>query len=378
MHKSTTCPFAECGLRATGGARFRRAGGHAGGGCPVAERFRALALRTRVCSRLQPPPVTADLLTTSPGSAVPPGRTDRLRNALLKAARSFWPTPLAVIRSGVVRLPPRGHRRAAVPVLRVVSVVGLSGLVVSAELAGRVPIRAAFAEVAGAFDRTQAGAADASAGDVERGGSVQRLGPTIATASGASVRPTSPRRAAAPRRLLVPVGLPVRGPVSSPFGVRVHPVTGRVRLHRGVDLAVPVGTLVVATAHGRVLSVGRRNEYGLTVEVGHRSRRSRLSSTLYAHLSAVSSSIRAGAVVRLGSVIGFSGGVGAGAGLSTGPHVHYEVRAQGVAVDPVVVAWTAGARWSARRRGTARRRFAGVRSGVASRDRRRPVGRGVP
>lgn len=344
----------------------------------MAERFRALALRTRVCSRLEPSPVTADILTTSPGFAVPPGRAGRLRSAFLKAARSYWPTPLAVVRLGVVRLPPRGHRRAAVQVLRVAGVVGLSGLAVSAELAGREPIRAAFVEVAGAFDQTQADAAHASAGDVERGEPIRRSRPTVTTASGASIRPTSPRRAAAPRRVLVPVRLPVRGPVSSPFGVRVHPVTGRVRLHRGVDIAVPVGTPVVATAHGRVLSVGRRNEYGLTVEVGHRSSQNRPTSTLYAHLSAVPSGLRPGAVVRLGSVIGFSGGARAGAGLSTGPHVHYEVRARGVAVDPLVAARAVGARWSARAGSAARRRVVGARCGVGSQDRRRPVGRGVP
>ena len=216
MHKSTTCPFAECGLRATGGARFRRVGGHAGGGCPVAERFRALALRTRVCSRLRPSPVTADLLRTSSDSAAPSRRAGRLRRALVDAARSYWPTPLAVVRLGIVRLPPRGHRRAAVQVLRVAGVVGLSG---ARGVSGAVESRADPSGVrrgGRGFDRTQADAADASAGDVERGGSVHRSRPTIASASGASVRPMRPRRAAAPRRLLVPVGLPVRGSGSRP------------------------------------------------------------------------------------------------------------------------------------------------------------------
>ena len=130
------------------------------------------------------------------------------------------------------------------------------------------------------------------------------------------------RRPAVPPGL--PVGAPVAGEVSSPFGLRRHPVTRRVRHHRGTDFAVPLRTPVRATADGRVLSVRRRSDYGLTVELEHRDPSGLETTTLYAHLDAAS--VTVGSPVRRGAVVGRSGGVGPGAGLSTGPHVHYEVR----------------------------------------------------
>lgn len=149
------------------------------------------------------------------------------------------------------------------------------------------------------------------------------------------------RRPAVPPGL--PVGAPVAGPVSSPFGPRPHPVTRRVRNHWGTDFAVPLRTPVRATADGRVLSVGRRPGYGLTVELEHRDPSGLETTTLYAHLDAAT--VAEGAPVRRGDVVGLSGGVGPGAGLSTGPHVHYEVRertpgraaSSARAVDPAVL-----------------------------------------
>ena len=156
------------------------------------------------------------------------------------------------------------------------------------------------------------------------------------------------RRAAALRRRPavppgLPVGAPVAGPVSSPFGPRRHPVTRRVRNHRGTDFAVPLRTPVRATSDGRVLSVGRRPGYGLTVELEHRDPSGLETTPLYAHLDAAD--VAEGAPVRRGNVVGLSGGVGPGAGLSTGPHVHYEVRerlpgraaSSARAVDPAVL-----------------------------------------
>ena len=136
----------------------------------------------------------------------------------------------------------------------------------------------------------------------------------------------------------LPVGAPVAGVVSSAFGPRRHPVSGRLRGHRGTDFAVPLRTPVRATADGRVLAVGMRPGYGLTVEVEHRDPSGLTTSTLYAHLDAAA--VAPGVAVRRGGVVGLSGGVGPGAGLSTGPHVHYEVRVRrsgGGAIDPSVL-----------------------------------------
>ena len=140
----------------------------------------------------------------------------------------------------------------------------------------------------------------------------------------------------------LPVGVPVAGRVSSPFGWRHHPVLGGRRHHDGTDFAVPVGTPVHVTAEGRVVSAGHCSGYGLAVEVAHRDPAGLETRTLYAHLSAALA--RAGQTVRRGDVVGLSGGIGPGAGLSTGPHLHYEVRSvvggggRADAIDPASLA----------------------------------------
>ncbi len=136
----------------------------------------------------------------------------------------------------------------------------------------------------------------------------------------------------------LPFGAPVAGPVSSPFGFRRHPVLGGQRHHDGTDFAVPLWTPVHATADGRVVSAGHRSGYGLAVEVAHRDPAGLETRTLYAHLS--SAVARPGQSVRRGDVVALSGGVGPSAGLSTGPHLHYELRlgAAGGAADPATLA----------------------------------------
>ena len=182
-----------------------------------------------------------------------------------------------------------------------------------------------------------------------RPGAAPPDGPRGPASSG--VRSPLHRRAGVPPGL--PVGAPVTGPVSSAVGVRVHPVTRRRRAHAGTDFAVPLGTPVRATAAGRVRSVGHRAGYGLTVELDHRDPAGLRTSTLYAHLRDVPLATAVGAVVSRGQVVARSGGVGPGAGLSTGPHVHYEVRLHGGPSGPVAVrpdafdgrahSWRAGA-----------------------------------
>jgi len=129
------------------------------------------------------------------------------------------------------------------------------------------------------------------------------------------------------RSLLLPVigsAIPTSG-----FGWRLHPLLGAWRLHAGEDLAAPEGTPVVAALSGRVVSSGLAGGYGLAVELEHQRP---LRRSLYGHLSELF--VRAGDWVRQGEVIGRVGSTG----LSTGPHLHFELRqpAPGgwVAVDP--------------------------------------------
>jgi murein DD-endopeptidase MepM/ murein hydrolase activator NlpD len=104
---------------------------------------------------------------------------------------------------------------------------------------------------------------------------------------------------------------------SSGFGWRLHPLLGTWLMHAGRDLAAPEGTPVVAALGGRVLSSGLAGGYGLAIEIEHDSPRRR---TLYGHLSELY--VRPGQTVRQGEVIGRVGSTG----LSTGPHLHFELR----------------------------------------------------
>jgi len=115
--------------------------------------------------------------------------------------------------------------------------------------------------------------------------------------------------------------------ITSFFGTRFHPIR-RIRcLHQGVDYAAPTGTPVCCVADGRVVSAGWSGGYGRLVVVGHANG----YQTRYGHLSRLGKGIRAGALVEQGQVIGYVGSTG----LSTGPHLHYEVRKFGTAVNPL-------------------------------------------
>lgn len=321
------------------------------GPCPVGIGFRACAPCTHPSPVTSAPSETPPVIVSAPSLA---RRRAGLRVAVRMATRSPWPTIFIVI--GVVVRQLWVGRVTAGRAVRVGGVIALTSLALVSEVvrspsgdAGSTSVRQAFAEVADAVGRARTSEMRTSRSSADR-----EVGPAeLDTVAVAPVVLRERRRFPRARRTTL-LGLPVRGPVSSPFGTRVHPVTGRVRLHRGIDLAVPVGTPVVATARGRVLSVGPRGGYGLTVEVGHLGPGSPPTSTFYAHLSSLPTGLRAGLNVRRGSVIGFSGGVGLGAGVSTGPHVHYEVRTGGVAVDPVTVARVAWAPGLVRSRGPVR------------------------
>ncbi len=117
---------------------------------------------------------------------------------------------------------------------------------------------------------------------------------------------------------------PVPGEITSGFGERVHPILGTVRMHTGADMHADYGTPIVAAAAGEVVWAGWRDGYGNTVIIDHGNR----YATLYAHQSVVHVSV--GQTVEAGETVGEVGSTG----LSTGPHLHFEVRVLGVPVDP--------------------------------------------
>lgn len=118
---------------------------------------------------------------------------------------------------------------------------------------------------------------------------------------------------------------PVPGAVSSSFGPRVHPILGYTRLHTGVDMNGRSGDEIYAAGAGEVILAGWYGGYGNTVIIDHGGG----MATLYAHQSDVA--VSRGETVGIGQVVGYIGSTG----LSTGPHLHFEVRLDGNAVDPV-------------------------------------------
>jgi murein DD-endopeptidase MepM/ murein hydrolase activator NlpD len=124
----------------------------------------------------------------------------------------------------------------------------------------------------------------------------------------------------------VPVRKPVVGEVdmSSPFGVRTDPFLGRPAMHTGIDLRGETGEPAHATAAGKISIAGRDGGYGNMVEIDHGNG----FATRYGHLSEID--VKVGQMVRTGQVIGKIGSTG----RSTGPHLHYETRVNGEAVNP--------------------------------------------
>lgn len=137
-----------------------------------------------------------------------------------------------------------------------------------------------------------------------------------------------------------PEGLSMRRPflrsplrvsrVTSPYTLsRYHPILKTWTAHRGVDYGAPTGTPVLATASGRVSSLGSKGGYGNAIVLRHGGS----YSTLYAHLSRYQRGLRAGAQVEQGQVIGYVGSTG----LATGPHLHYEFQVNGIHQNPLTL-----------------------------------------
>lgn len=129
----------------------------------------------------------------------------------------------------------------------------------------------------------------------------------------------------APYTVSAPATIPVRNArLTSPFGYRVNPVSGNYGFHTGIDLAAPEGTPVAAAFGGTVVKSGESDVWGKYALLRH----SEEFETYYCHLSEIYA--EEGAVLRSGETLGLVGSTG----WSTGPHLHFEVRIDGIRVDP--------------------------------------------
>ncbi len=119
------------------------------------------------------------------------------------------------------------------------------------------------------------------------------------------------------------------GEMTSPFGMRYHPILHYSRMHTGVDWGAPIGTPIVAAGAGVVIKAAYDSGYGRRVEIQHANG----YVTTYNHMSGFARGIDAGVRVTQGQVIGYLGQ----SGLATGPHLHYEVIINGNFVDPMAI-----------------------------------------
>ena len=119
---------------------------------------------------------------------------------------------------------------------------------------------------------------------------------------------------------------PINGArLSSPFGMRKHPIDGFNKMHRGTDFAAPMGTPIMASGDGIIKKAGWCGGGGNCVKIKHNS----TYQTVYAHMSKFARGIKSGVRVKQGQIIGYVGSTG----KSTGPHLHYEVIVNGKKVN---------------------------------------------
>lgn len=126
------------------------------------------------------------------------------------------------------------------------------------------------------------------------------------------------------------MGMPVAGRVTSTFGMRMHPLLGFMRMHKGTDIGAAHGSPIYAAMDGVVQFAGRSGGYGNFVKLAHAAG----LATGYGHLSRFA--VRPGMRVQRGQVIGYVGSTG----ISTGPHLHWEVWRNGRAVNPRTISMT--------------------------------------
>lgn len=174
---------------------------------------------------------------------------------------------------------------------------------------------ATAADIAAPLREAQAAKAGVRGGDEE----FRRL---FASWNGTSVASVPSR----PRTVSIPSRMPLEGAaLTSGFGMRIHPVLGGRRGHKGIDLSSPIGTPIYATADAVVTRADWFSSYGLFISLDHGAS----LETRYGHLSRLN--VAEGQAVKKGDLIGYVGTTG----RSTGPHLHYEVRVAGAAVNPI-------------------------------------------
>jgi murein DD-endopeptidase MepM/ murein hydrolase activator NlpD len=132
------------------------------------------------------------------------------------------------------------------------------------------------------------------------------------------------------------MGMPVAGRLTSGFGIRIHPILRTARMHKGLDIAAAYGSPIYAAMDGVVALAGRNGGYGNFVKLMHGGG----MATGYGHMSRIA--VRPGTRVARGQVIGYVGSTG----MSTGPHLHYELWKNGVAINPRSVSFTTMAQLS--------------------------------
>jgi murein DD-endopeptidase MepM/ murein hydrolase activator NlpD len=118
--------------------------------------------------------------------------------------------------------------------------------------------------------------------------------------------------------------IPTEGFISSSFGARLSPFTNLPDFHQGIDISGSYGTPVIATAQGKIVMAGYFGSFGLTVQIEHENG----ITTLFGHLAKIY--VKTGDEVVRGQKIGLMGNTG----MSTGPHLHYEVRINELPVNP--------------------------------------------
>ena len=169
---------------------------------------------------------------------------------------------------------------------------------------------------------------DAQQGQVQQGSQT-----SLQSQLGAQARQLLGAAGARPGSSFAPVpgtlAWPAHGPITSPFGMRVHPVTGVLKLHTGTDLGIACGTEVHAAREGTVLSAGFDTAYGFRTVVTHGVVNGALLTTTYNHQSHIG--VSAGQHVDVGQIIGLSGTTG----YSTGCHLHFELLVNADFVDPM-------------------------------------------
>lgn len=155
---------------------------------------------------------------------------------------------------------------------------------------------------------------------------VQRIQAVMEAAFGKKGGAYTPPASVLPERVIMSFAAerPAEGYVSSGFGLRIHPILGKQDFHTGIDIAAPEHTPVVAAYHGVVSDIGVSTVYGNYVLLDHGN-----FTTKYAHCTSIE--VKVGMVMRRGELIARVGSTG----LSTGPHLHFEVRMSDRAIDPM-------------------------------------------